>query len=230
MVLAVVVAQTTTVPVRIVNRSGPSTVEIVGVVVTFLAVLVALFGQQFHAWRRQPRLTLTPDPDSYATAVGLGGVPMNLRLHNERGRDTARDVEIFVTVATREIGQQGVPSMTVATDANLNLDDPAAEGPGRATTTVPSGHSRNVNFAVVGVLEDEHGKLTDRWAYLALYPPRFAEASWLVFGVDYAATLVVTGSNFDAITYRGNLAFSETDEDGVRLRSLEWSAPPTRTD
>jgi hypothetical protein len=81
-----IVAQTPTVPVRIVNQSGPSWVEIAGVVATFLAVLVALFGRQLYESRRRPKLTLSPYPETYTTTVGLDSVPMNLKLHNERGK------------------------------------------------------------------------------------------------------------------------------------------------
>jgi hypothetical protein len=82
-------------------------------------------------------------------------------------------VEVFVTVES--VPAKGAPGWTPASDINLNFDDPEADGPGRSTTTVPSGHSREVNFAVVQVLTDEHGHLTDQWGYLAVYPPRFAK-------------------------------------------------------
>jgi hypothetical protein len=223
-----IVAQTPTVPVRIVNQSGPSWVEIAGVVATFLAVLVALFGRQLYESRRRPKLALSPYPETYTTTVGMDSAPMNLKLHNERGKDTARDVEVFVTVES--VPAKGAPGWTPASDINLNFDDPEADGPGRSTTTVPSGHSREVNFAVVQVLTDEHGRPTDQWGYLAVYPPRFAKNRVLFSGHKYTATLVVTGANFDAITYRGELAFSEEREAGVLLRSLRWSKPPALFD
>jgi hypothetical protein len=69
----------------------------VGVIVTFAAVLVALFGPGLRRSRRRPIVTLTspepwikidltdPDPADPASLV-----LMRLTLHNKRGRDTCR--------------------------------------------------------------------------------------------------------------------------------------------
>jgi hypothetical protein len=232
------------VPVRIVNESGPAWTEIAGVVVTLAAVFVALFAVPIRERLKRPKLALSPGSEALGVVVGLDPIVMTLRLHNARGRDTAREVEVFVTVLS-----EGTPATyIVAEEANLNFDDPlprvvnpggkigiAKSEPGRSTATVPSGFARNVNFAVIGI-QREGGKLGDAWGYLALYPPRVAQDATLFFHMfSYHAWIVVTGSNFDAITYEGKLKVTEEDEPDdkggyVRTRTLHWTIPPVRTD
>ena len=74
-----------------------------GVVVTFAAVLVALFGPRWQANRSQPKLSLSVEPAGLEWTVGevFGAQPMILLLHNAEGRDTAVDVEVFAYVTRR---------------------------------------------------------------------------------------------------------------------------------
>lgn len=238
--MMLVLAQTT-VPVRIVNDSGPSWTEIAGVAATFAAVVVALFAIPLRARLKRPKLGLAPGTEALGNAVGLDPVLMTLRLYNAKGRDTARDVEVFVTV----ISEGAPPVHLVAEEANLNFDDPlprvanprgsvsvSTTEPGRSTATVPSGFARSVSFAVVG---QEAGDVTNAWGYLALYPTRMAKDASLLSVLGYKASIVVTGSNFDALTYEGELRFTEEDEPDdrgghVRTRTLHWTKPPMRAD
>jgi hypothetical protein len=70
----------------------------VGVIITFGAVLVALFGPRYNAWRRRPKLGVKSEPSTVSWSP-YGSIPahvMYLSIHNEDGSDTARDVEVFV--------------------------------------------------------------------------------------------------------------------------------------
>jgi hypothetical protein len=212
-----------------------------GVIATFAAVLVALFGQRLHQWRRRPQITVTSDPPSMGIRVDpdskLVWTPsasvLRLRLHNEPGRDTARDVEVFVDA----VAQVGFVTFEAADSANLNFDDPTDDdGPGRSIATVPSGYSRRVNFAVLmrGGDQDVHNEDEARnmkikheaWGYLAVYPPSLTAGSTLHDNASYDVRITVTGANFDAISYRGVVAFEdEEDTDLGPLKYLTWKEP-----
>jgi hypothetical protein len=202
-----------------------------GVVVTLLAVLVALFGHRVQERRKRPRLSLSVDPVSMGVEIHSGDAEiLSLRIHNEKGRDTAREVEVFVTV----FGQDGDIFLMAGEEVALNWDDPLGDGGGRSTATVPAGSSRRVSFAVLQHLAavDEQGRAD--WAYLAVYPPNKVTHATLREGVPYAVTISVTGANFDALSYRGAVAFEEHDEPVgdvfVRIKSLGWVSQPEPVD
>jgi hypothetical protein len=70
-----------------------------GVVVTATAVLVALFGPRLQDRWKQPRLALSAKELAGGLRISQAS-PMVLHflLENERTRETARDVEVFVSV------------------------------------------------------------------------------------------------------------------------------------
>ena len=94
---------------------------------------------------------------------------------------------------------------------------------------MPSGYSRTVNFAVVGIQSDDG--LEEALGYLALYPPRTAQDAKLFRTRTYDATIVITGSNFNAVTYVGKFAFEGSDYTGtgVVTRYPHWTEGPSKT-
>jgi hypothetical protein len=191
-------------------------VAVASAVATVGAVLVALFGPRWWAKRRAPKLTLEVNPDAGLVYPEVPTEPDSRRtsedvflLANAKGRDTAREVEVFVTVSG------------VGTDANrvyvqyktLNFDSPLDGYSGRATATVPAGAERPIYFLCLGDRDaiagahypsdanDEHSK--EAAASLACYPARADEITWITFGTDYGITLVLSGANFDAVIYEG---------------------------
>jgi hypothetical protein len=194
------------------------------------AIIVAVFGQRWHERHRSPRVELSVDPPGLGAVLDAEGWSdlMRLRLANEKGRETASDVEVFVYVQAPD--EDAI--FVVASEGNLDFDDPADESGGRATATIPAGFSRCVNFAVVGDLPQFDHRNRQGWAYLALYPTRMAREAVLYVGLSYDVLIVVTGSNFDALAYVGRLRFEDHEEpvtDGrgtARARSLVWSDRP----
>jgi hypothetical protein len=202
-----------------------------GVIVTGFAVLVALFGPSWRHRRTRPFLSVQADPPGMGTAVDDGAVVMHLKLHNEASRETARDVEVLVTAYARD----GQVLRVIAEEENLNFDNPFAEGDGRTTSTVPAGYSRRVSFAVIERSEqpDDRGRI--HWGFLATVPSRQMRLSTMPDDLAYEAFVVVTGSNFDALTFRGVLKFEdglEPETPGERptlpTKSLVWSRGPER--
>jgi hypothetical protein len=186
-----------------------------GVVVTLGAVLVALFGPGWDRRRRGPRVTISTSFRTLQTKV-FGSEIVGLVLHNKRGCDTARDVEVFVSLT---FAVDGVTGVVGGDQASLNFEDPTEEGPGRPTASVPPGFARGVNLAVLSEPNDEDRRIRDV-AYLALYPTRLAHKRRLHEGRTYEVSITATGSNFDAVSYIGHLAFSELGDDGEI--SVEW--------
>lgn len=201
------------------------------VIVTFAAVLVALFGPGLRRSRRRPIVTLTspepwieidltdPDPAGPASLV-----LMRLTLHNKRGRDTAQDVEMFARVTYQGPQQGSWTTFLVADQAHLNFDDPIA-GPGRSTATVPSGFARDVNLATILDLDGEYEVAHGRVGRLALYPPQLARDALLWAGRTYEVAIVATGSNFDARRYWGTFSDQRTDQREDHHDRLEGLRP-----
>jgi hypothetical protein len=159
--------------------------------------------------------------------LGSGGAELlSLRLHNEAGRDTARDVEVSVSV----YAQQPDVLHVFAEDNNLNFDNPWAGGQGRTTSTVPAGHARLVSFAVIEDVLPDEGVAADTCGYLATVPTRFMRAQPLLRDAIHTVFITVAGANFDAVTYRGTIALEDDVEpvDGVDrpMRTLLWAARP----
>jgi hypothetical protein len=182
------------------------------------------------------------DPGGLGFARGQKFVgTMRLRLYNEAGRDTARDVEVFVTAHGRAVHDGEAVTLLIADEENLNFDSPIDGGPGRSTATVPSGYSRRVYFAILGsqsgieaklspiMLEPQDGDSGEPWGALAIYPARQAKAMFDASS-EYYIEIVVTGSNFDALTYQGTIGFrddsEEVQEAPVPTVTLQWLEGP----
>lgn len=204
----------------------------VGVFVTVAAVLVALVGPALQTRWRRPAISIDPADVFISASVNLASV-VRLVLANAQGRDTARDVEVFIYVTqpgttTEAVGGEFTPMRSnriIVDQANLNFDDPTGNGAGRSTASVPSGFWREVNFAALVKL-DQHDLDGRRAAgYFALYPPLLARRSYLWEATTYEVTITATGSNFDAVTYTARLVLSElavsigeTERSEIRVR------------
>jgi len=197
--------------------------------VTFLAVLVALFGPAFQQRWSRPEIAVEPSSPAFQVTVSDRPAVVRLLIANKRGRDTARDVEVFA-YATRPITEttqvQGVTfppggSAVVADQANLNFDDPRADRPGRSTASIPSGFAREVNFATVAPMDDVDSQGRRGAGRLALYPTDRAETAILREETKYSIWITVAGSNFDAVTYLGHLLLYISK--GVGGESIEAS-------
>jgi hypothetical protein len=198
-------------------------VTLAGAIVTTLAVAVALFGPRLQQRWRRPELTIMPNPPGMGIPLGSGaGELLQLRLSNRRGRETAYEVEVFVSSSA-----QGPTALHIFADEdNLNFDNPWAGSGGRTTSSVPSGYSRSVSAAIIEDTKD--GPL----AYLATVPARHMRTGSLLQDVPNVVYITVAGSNFDAITYRGVLSVvdqTESFDEGPRtVRMLSWTTAPTR--
>ena len=54
------------------------------------------------------------------------------------------------------------------------------------------------------------------------------DSFWFPIGRRVEVTLVITGANFDAVTFRGEFTMSdEAGENGGRAVVYEWTKPPT---
>jgi hypothetical protein len=206
-----------------------------------IALFVALFVPRWHEKQREPKIDLQPDPrgrqssSSWSTADLL-----RLRIHNAPGRRTAEQVEVFASVVSRSPGDGDLWVRVHLEDKALNFDEPGGVPPGRSTTSVPSGFSRPVSFVLIGpptsiserygveVKPDAVGELPDWVAVPALYPAVRESATWFTRGKPLEVTLVVTGANFDAVTFRGEFEMSEEVDDRGEPSVLSgWTELPT---
>jgi hypothetical protein len=196
-----------------------------GVAVTLAAVLVALFGQRYNAWRRRPRLSVRADPlsVSYSPYDSVSEHVMYLSIHNEEGRDTARDVEVFADAHAIDM-----PELRRINGVNLNFDDALVEGLGRSTATVPAGYSRRVSFAIVREsLPDTKTFGHEAWVHIAVYPPRGVPVATVWDGLAYQVDVTVTGANFDAIFFRGIMGvWTEPEDEPQKRKTLRWKEEP----
>jgi hypothetical protein len=214
----------------------------VGALATVVAVLVALFGPSWRERRKRPRLSLTrEEAEINVDAEATSPVELRIRVDNARGKDTAAGVEVFVTVTSTHRDRGG--TVILVKDGSLNFERPRADYPGRSTATVPSGHSRPVSVALIGPVtavetcfhETMRGKASatpgEKWAGLSLFgfsggAFSWREIPWLGLGETYDVEFVVTGANFDALTFRGQLRLSDDIEPGgPRMIVLEWLGP-----
>lgn len=226
-------------------------VTVMGVFVTVAAVLVALFGPQWHAARLRPQLSLKVDKTSVEWAVGSSGsaVTFWLRLANARGRDTARDVEVFVSTAAEVPEQEsptGVGYVIPAEDEPLLFGTPMSGRAEEQRVTVPAGHSRWLAFADAGepgevaaaVGADMSALMRLAWrsgvdeeqprARLRVDAPGEPVVPWLGFGVTYPVEIVVTGSNFDALRFRGEFGSRWGQDEGLgETVWCGWVAEPS---
>jgi hypothetical protein len=128
-----------------INRDWlPLTIQAISVLITFLAVIVALFGPAWRAYRRRPLLSLGIEYDR----VPMGApVPMvHLTVTNHPRKETATDVEVYVL-------SMRAPPQNMTRGAHYDfaisprrplrwsepLDNPASQ-------TVPAGFTRRCDF------------------------------------------------------------------------------------
>jgi hypothetical protein len=191
------------------------------------AVLVALFLPRVEERRRRPRLTLSVEPHGgVGIVLGRGGAAeLRLRIHNARGKQMAREVEVHV------ISWAETPELTqvAAEDEPLQIDNPF-RGAETTVTSVAPGHSRSVSFAVLDeMLEDQSLRYC---GYFGIAPRERMGKSRMEPGRAYNTYLAVTGSNFDAIFYRGVLEFTHgrepVDDQLEDSLSLGWKDPLSR--
>jgi hypothetical protein len=220
----------------------------IGALAAASAVIVALFGPGWRERRRRPRLSVAPEGTEISVdADARSPLELRLRIHNARGKDTAESVEIFVTVTSRRPDHGG--TVILVEDGNLNFDRPRADYPGRSTATVPSGHSRPVSLALLGSVtaveacfhETMRGKASatpgEKFGALSLFgfsggTFSWREIPWLSVGETYDVVLVVTGANFDAVTFGGQLRLSDEHiaPEGPRIMILKWLGAPRPLD
>jgi hypothetical protein len=162
-----------------------------GVIVTFLAVLVALFGPRLQERWKRPKITVDSIGGMQARSE-LWPLVVRLMLCNQQGRDTARDVEVFASL-TRD-------GAIVADQATLDFEDPTTIGSsGRSVATVPPGFAREVSLLVLEPVWDSEGWL--RAGTVAFFRPGTVV---LRDQATYKVLIAVTGANFDAVHYVGH--------------------------
>lgn len=226
------------------TQVGQFWVSLVGVVVTFGAVMVALFGQRWHASRKRPKLTLRVDQVSSAWPRGSdsSATTMWMRLVNAAGRDPAHDVEVFVSMAGKVADPEvpgGVAFDILAEDEALAFGSPMRGRAEETRATVPAGHSRWLAFADVGEPVSLARKakvmamhVDEERARLCVDSPDEPLVPWLDFDVDYTVEIVITGSNFDALRFRGKFGCHRAPDDlqehgeGTEMVDAGWIERP----
>jgi hypothetical protein len=214
-----------------------------GVVVTTAAVIVALFGPRWQRRHQTPVITVEIESEwtSFADWEFEGA---NQRLHeagvfvkSQAGRDTAHDVEIFVSAVSAE--PYGSPSgHHIAVErARLYFGHIEAPDSLRHLASVPAGFSRYVPLVGLGSADNLRVRIPgldalpppDPAAWSVLISDEMSiHSGWLDAGNDYLLELVVVGANFDAVTYRGTLRVETvTDADRVS-HELSWPSPLIR--
>jgi hypothetical protein len=206
-----------------------------GVLVTLAAVLVALFGPRWQATRLVPRMSVTLETHNISWGVKHGDGyrdALALYLHNETGQDTARDVEVFVSAEAKL--DDG--SLSIAADGEpLVFHNPLSGEQPRTVSNVPSGFNRKVRWCLVGEpthLSQTFGRTTlplevnqlDAIAAVYVDPSSRDDVGWMLPGLNYAVTFIVTGSNFDAVYFDGIFG-GKLDADG-QYASYEWIEAP----
>ena len=198
---------------------------------TLAATFVALFGPGWRERRRRPALRLVAAESETMTlydAASAGGQKPDdgplLTIANAKRKDSAVDVEVFVTVLTpyEEEGEE-LPIPIVERE-NLLFTSPARRAGDQWRTRVPRGFSRRVYFLLLGApselsasFREEAGTTSSnckdigQHAVLAAYPPTRDNMFWLSDG-EYLVIFELTGANFDAQTYEGRF----------RLRRSKW--------
>jgi hypothetical protein len=243
----VIFAQTA---VRVVSQPGPDWTDIasfiataVGVGATTAAVIVALFGPAWHQRRRAPVISVELEYES--SSVGqweLTGVDKRLHeagvfVKNQAGRDTARDVEVFVSAISAE-SYGSPPGRHIAVErARLYFGHIEAPDSLRHVAPVPAGFSRYVPLIGLGDSDNLRDRLPGldalpspgdtAWSLL-ISDEMGVHSGWLDDGIDYLLELVVVGANFDAVAYRGMLRVETATEAGDVYHGVSWPSPLIR--
>jgi hypothetical protein len=167
-------------------------------------------------------------------------------IHNEFGRETAREVEVFVTASAKDPDsdreQRNVAALeqrsVAAIQENLNFENPLERHYGTVAATVPAGFSRRIHFAVLGsalAIQRACYQATDSpdvpaphcVGALSLFPARNDRIGYLMPDRDYDINLVITGANIDALKYRGVVCSRIQDRtDGEPVGLIEWTDTP----
>jgi hypothetical protein len=226
---------------------------------TFCAALVALFGPRWQAKRSLPRVTLTT-PDEIEVPLVANAKEARSGLYvdvtNQAGRDTARDVEVYIRDVPRFAPD--VPEFASRNEdaplRNINLGVPLDGSVGLARVGIPAGVTRRVALFSVGhpaaILEEtgpadmagfgdeyvaSHGLDQFAVAALNLCPARRNQMFWIGEGFPFGIELVVAGRNFDAARYYGAFtverAYTDDPEEGhpgYVIYSAHWVQPLSR--
>jgi len=231
---------------------------VVGTVLTGVATVTAFFGPAWAKRRRRPLVTISSDAETELitdeTQPELGGVTSAVVIiENARGRATAHDVEILMSVDIINIQDDfdGTPATRTLTsffeDANLNYE-PLNQDLGACKGTVPAGSKRPVHIANLGDPVDIYrrigrgngkplGDITDLWGAWAIYPSRQDSIRWIRADQAYGVYLTVQGRNFTAKHYRGELALEVDPVQDIPSSGfaspisimLRWKLPLTET-
>lgn len=227
---------------------------------TFCAAWVALFGVRWQAKRSSPRVSLTT-PDEIEVPLMANAREAESGLYvdvmNQAGRDTARDVEVYIRPVSRF--SPNVPEFASRNDdaplRNVNLGVPLDGSIGLARTDIPAGVTRRVALFSVGhpakILEEtgpsemtgfgdeyvaSHGLDHFAVAALSLAPAKRNQMFWLGAGLSFGVELVVAGSNFDAVRYYGAFTVErdhaelpeEEGHPGYAIYRAHWVQPLRR--
>ena len=242
------------VPVRIIEERdpGPTTYDwlvfaasAAAAIGTLVAIGVALFVPAWRAKRRKPALSIEAvERRAQVPSERAGYTPVDafhLVLHNNRGRDTAHAVEVFLTASAHRPDRKTLdtPGDLPAFQHNLNFDNPLQGQYGSRDASVPSGFYRRIHLAVLGNEEaifNAHYEAVPRNrkrkpgprsnAAFSLYPARNDTIAYLKPGVLYDVELVIVGANFDAVAYAGALRYHDIEDPSDRRATIEWVTEP----
>jgi len=221
-------------------------VSVASALITLLAVVVALFRDNFHEWRKKPKLDVAVDPEGigFPEIYREGNMGyLRLRLSNARGRDTADEVEVWVTVETEEADDGS--KQVFCESAALIFENPHDLTSAKTSGTVPAGFSRPVWFAEVGDIASMNrtGSLSKLYYMGGIDEQEASNAAvilvesasgrisppLLTFPFTVNVSIVVTGRNFDAVHFAGQLSgVFEPDEGDVPVSMFKWTRLPMR--
>lgn len=200
----------------------------VAAVATTAAVVVALFGPTLRAWLSRPVLKLSAsDEDHFYDAGGDPALDVApLSLENRRGRQVAREVQVTLSVGAPFSGEEGEElSIPLSEQRNLRFELDAPDT--TSGSTVPPGSCRRVQFVVMGPKllivawlrdrgEDQPTQEAEVHGAFCAQPSAAVESAlWLTDDSPLDICLVVSGANFDALTYVGQIVLKHVDMTGT---------------
>lgn len=211
---------------------------------TLAAVFVALLPMLRQS-RRRPQLQLGTS-EAFEWRAELG--PLSDRVQvvppvwvtNSAGKESAQEVEVFVTVG-EAVGPDNLVHLNLASRQNLSFRDPLDGSGSVPTAHIPSGFSREISFLCFGgseallarwlapALPMDSGAPADRFAVVAIHPVRRDNMVWIGPGI-YSTSFHITGSNFDAMLYTGRFKIEQVErevdgETGAEM-SFKWLVRP----
>jgi len=176
------------------------------------AVVVALFGPPWHEWRRRrrsrPRLEVSAPEHLEVPRGSARRIALNVA--NATGRDRAEGLELLLSVDRSDGG--GEESFR---QLNVRI--------GENEINIPPGVTRSYALATVDVARSDSSPPSVSGAWLTADRERPLSGE----GSTYRVTLVVAGSNFDAVTLEGVVAFAKgPGPDATTTPVLvTWSTP-----